>query len=618
MRKILSIFSLITISLSSFAQDCYWQQKVEYTMDIQMDVRNNQFRGDQNLVYTNNSPDTLDKVYFHLYFNAFQAGSMMDVRSRTIADPDRRVSDNIYQLKADEIGYQKVNSLTQNGKKLDYETVGTILEVELAEAILPGQSTTLDMQYEAQIPLQIRRSGRDNEEGIRYSMTQWYPKLVEYDRQGWHPNPYIGREFHGVWGDFDVTIHIDQDYVLGASGYLQNPKEVNKSYGSESKAETVQEERMNSWHFVAPMVHDFAWVADPDYEHKSISLDNGTVINFLFQRDSTTVHWDSLPPYAKQTFEIMNENFGEYPYKQYTVAQGGDGGMEYPMITLISGDRSLRSLVGVTVHEAIHSWYQHLLGTNEAQYAWMDEGFTSYASDVVMNEIWPGHTPFVRTYKSYVRFVKSGKQEALTTHADHFNTNYAYGRTAYTMGALFLHQLSYIMGHDDFMSGMRRYFDEWNQKHPTPNDFIRVMEKVSGMQLKWYMEQWTESLNTIDYGIKLVQPENKQTKVRLERIGRMPMPLDVAVTDEDGEVTYYHIPLRIMRGEKSAEAGMEQFMVLEDWAWTYPEYSFIIDLPYDKIKSIEIDPSKRMADIEMENNVFPPESGLILDASENE
>lgn len=587
-------------------------------MDIQMDVLNDQFRGKQKLVYTNNSPDTLDKVYFHLYFNAFQPGSMMDVRSRTIVDPDRRVSDRIYKLKEDEIGYQKVKELTQDGIDVDYETVGTILEVDLAEAILPGQSTTFNMVYDAQVPIQIRRSGRDNAEGIRYSMTQWYPKMVEYDAQGWHPNPYIGREFHGVWGDFDVTIHLPQQYVLGATGYLQNPESVHDSYGGESTKESVQEERMLAWHFKAPMVHDFAWVADPDYDHTSISLDNGTVINFLFQRDSSTVYWDSLPSYAKKCFEIMNEEFGDYPYRQYTVAQGGDGGMEYPMITLISGNRSLRSLVGVTVHEAIHSWYQHLLGTNEAQYAWMDEGFTSYASDVVMSEIWSGHKPFSGTYRAYRRFAKSGKREVLTTHADHFETNYAYGRSAYTMGAVFLHQLSYIMGHEDFMVGMRRYFQVWNQKHPTPNDFIRIMEKQSGMQLKWYLEQWTETLNTIDYGIKLVQPLEKQTRVRLERLGRMPMPLDIAVTDLDGRVSYYYIPLRIMRGEKEAEKGMDNFTVLQDWAWTYPEYAFTIDMPYDKIKSIEIDPSKRLADIEVENNLFPPAEGLILDSDEND
>ena len=612
MKRILLTTVVSLFFVSAIAQN-YWQQRVEYTMDIQMDVVNNQFKGDQKLVYTNNSPDTLHKVYFHLYFNAFQPGSMMDARSRSIADPDRRVSNRIKGLKDDEIGYQKVTSLKQDGKDIEYETSGTILEVKLDQPILPGASTTLEMLYDAQVPIQIRRSGRDNREGIRFSMTQWYPKLVEYDHQGWHPNPYIGREFHGVWGDFDVSIHIDQSYMLGATGYLQNADEM--GYGGEGiDPASVEEVSMKTWRFVAPMVHDFAWVADPDFTHTTTVLDNGTVLHFLYQKDSTTAYWDSLPAYAKKTFEYMNANFGEYPYMQYTVAQGGDGGMEYPMITLITGKRSLRSLVGVTVHEALHSWYQHLLGTNEAQYAWMDEGFTTYASDLTMQEIWPGYKPFRGSYSSYFRLVESGKQEPLTTHADHFNTNVAYGVAAYSMGCIFLHQLSYVIGQDNLMHGMRRYFNEWNQKHPTPNDFIRIMEKVSDMELGWYLEQWVETTNTIDYGIKMVQANEKQTSIRLENLGRMPMPIDLAVELNNGDVKYYNIPLRIMRGNKEAEEGMDDYTVLEDWPWTFPEYQFNIDVELEDIKSIEIDPSRRMADIDRSNNVYPPESDLIFES----
>src|SRR5690606_33634219 len=143
-------------------------------------------------------------VFYHLYFNAFQPGSMMDVRSRSLPDPDKRVSDRIFHLKNDEIGYQKVKSLNMNGKPLNFETNETILEVSLIEPILPHGSAVFDMEFEGQVPLQIRRSGRDNDEGVQYSMAQWYPKMCEYDYQGWHANPYVGREFYGIWGDFDV------------------------------------------------------------------------------------------------------------------------------------------------------------------------------------------------------------------------------------------------------------------------------------------------------------------------------------------------------------------------------------------------------------------------------
>ncbi len=215
-----------TSESSTEKNSTYWQQHVDYKMDIDMDVNNYQYQGKQTLVYTNNSPDVLNKVFYHLYFNAFQPGSEMDVRSRTIEDPDSRVGDRISKLKPNEIGYINVNSLKQDGKKINYETVGTVLEVELAQPIQPGQSVTFTMDFDAQVPVQIRRSGRDNAEGVALSMTQWYPKLAEYDFEGWHADPYIGREFHGVWGDFEVNLTIDKDYVVGGTGYLQGEPEI--------------------------------------------------------------------------------------------------------------------------------------------------------------------------------------------------------------------------------------------------------------------------------------------------------------------------------------------------------------------------------------------------------
>ena len=184
--------SSTSMVLNSPATATYWQQHVDYKMDIDMDVNNYQYQGKQTLVYTNNSPDVLDRVYYHLFFNAFQPGSEMDVRSQTIADPDARVGSRIGQLKPNEIGYIKVNSLKQNGTTLTHETVGTVLEVKLANPIKPGEKVTFTMDFDAQVPAQIRRTGRNNEEGVALSMSQWYPKLAEYDFEGWHADPYIG------------------------------------------------------------------------------------------------------------------------------------------------------------------------------------------------------------------------------------------------------------------------------------------------------------------------------------------------------------------------------------------------------------------------------------------
>ena len=227
---------------SSSAKSTYWQQHVDYKMEIDMDVNNYQYQGKQTLVYTNNSPDVLNKVFYHLFFNAFQPGSEMDARLQSIIDPDGRMVDRsgtkenpivesrISKLKPNEIGYLKVSSLKQNGSPVQYEVAGTVLEVTLNQPIQPSSKVTFDMVFDGQLPVHIRRAGRNSEDGVAMSMAQWYPKLAEYDFEGWHADPYIGREFHGVWGDFDVKLTIDKNYIVGGTGYLQNPNEIGHGY----------------------------------------------------------------------------------------------------------------------------------------------------------------------------------------------------------------------------------------------------------------------------------------------------------------------------------------------------------------------------------------------------
>lgn len=606
MKFIFSLLFSITALLTINAQNCYWQQEVAYTMNIDFNAENHTFDGTQQLIYTNNSADTLKRVFYHLYFNAFQKGSAMDVRSRDIADPDRRVGDRIYHLDKKEEGYHSIISLKQNGVDLKYKVVGTILEVELNKEILPNSSATFDMQFKAQVPIQIRRSGRDNREGIAYSMTQWYPKMAEYDFEGWHADPYIGREFHGVWGTIDVTIHMDSAYTIAGTGYLQNANEIGKGYGI--KTTTASGTKLK-WHFKSPKVHDFAWAADKNYTHTSLQVPNGPLLRFFYIKGEKTVLWDTLPRYTSQIFQLMNANFGKYPYDEYAIIQGGDGGMEYAMATLITGERSKGSLIGVTAHEAIHSWYQQVLGTNESKHPWMDEGFTSFAEDVILQEVLTGFVPFESSYRSYYALVASGEQMPLSTHSDWYKTNRAYGVASYSMGSIFLHQLSYIVGTEVLMSGMKRYYEEWKFKHPTPNDFKRIMEKESGMELDWYFEQWLQSTNTIDYGINSVSSSKKQTKIVLERIGDMPMPLDIEIELNDGSIKYYNIPLEIMRAEKSENKAAK---ILTDWPWVYPQYEFSLPFALENIKKIEIDPSERMADINRSNNVYPKDVSKVF------
>lgn len=600
--------------------DTYWQQRAEYEMDIDVDAENHQLEGTQTLTYYNNSPDTLNRVFYHLYFNAFQPGSMMDVRSRTIADPDGRVRDRIYHLSDDEIGYHRINSLQQDGSNVTFSVDETIMEVTLDEPILPGEQTVFTMEFESQVPLQIRRSGRDNAEGVEFSMSQWYPKISEYDERGWHPNPYIAREFHGVWGSFDVTISIDSSYVLGATGHLQNPQEI--GYGYEKEGETVNrpDSPKLTWHWKADKVHDFMWAADPDYTHTTAQVPDGPTLHFLYQTDPVAENssdgaqqglkenWEKLPGYAVKAFQFMNENFGNYPYSKYSFIQGGDGGMEYPMATLITGNRSFRGLVGVSVHELIHAWYQGVLANNESLYAWFDEGFTSYASSLTMDHLFNngnGENPHRGSYNSYFSIARSDMEEALDTHADHFHSNRAYGTGSYSKGAVFLSQLQYVVGNEVFSRGMKRFFNAWKFKHPTGRDFLRVMEKESDMILDWYYQHFIESTRTIDYGITSIIGMGDSTYVTLKRHDLMPMPVDLMVTYNDGSRELYYIPLRIMRGEKNNDQYPDVEQIIKpDWPWVNPTYSLSIPSPASSIESIEIDPSQRMADIDRENNLL--------------
>ncbi len=608
MKCFLSFILILTFVFTSIAQNKtgYWQQKVDYKMEIDMDVETFQYKGKQELKYTNNSSDTLDRVFYHLYFNAFQPGSEMDVRSQTIADADPRVSDRISKLSPSEIGFINTKSLTQDGAPLQYKVAGTILEVKLNKPIFPRQSTIFKMEWDAQVPLQVRRSGRNNSEGVALSMTQWYPKIAEYDFEGWHADPYIAREFHSVWGDFDVKITIDKDYTIGGSGYLQNPAEVGHGYELPNQKTMKPIKGKITWHFIAPNVHDFAWAADDDYIHDVIEGANGVKLHFIYKDNPEIIeNWKNLQPKTAELLEYFNREVGPYPYQQYTVIQGGDGGMEYAMCTLITGERKFESLVGVTAHELAHSWFQFLLATNEAKHEWMDEGFASYIADeaynVVMGENDP--SPHSGSYDSYFYLAKSGKEQPQTTHADRYSSNQTYGISAYSKGAVFLAQLGYVIGEENLSKTLKRYYQEWKFKHPTPNDFIRIAEKISGFELDWYLMDWTQTTNTIDYGIKSLSQEGTNTKVVLERIGLMPMPIDLYVTFEDGTQESFYIPLQMARAEKSNQYPNLKRTLLKDWAWAYPTYEFEITNG-KKVKNMMIDATMQMADINPENNVY--------------
>ena len=594
------LFFALVFTLSINGQNS-WQQNANYKIYIDVDVKKNTFKGSQEVLYTNNSPDTLNKVFFHLYFNAFRPESDMAERLNNGDDNNRRFDVNIKDLEPHEYGQLKVSNLKQDGLNIDSFVSDTILEVTLTNPILPGESSLFTMNFNGQIPITIRRAGRDSPMGVKYSMAQWYPKISEYDYEGWNTAPYTGREFHGVWGDFDVTIKIDKDFIVAASGYIQETDPNNNKLGYLSGKKRV-------WNFKAPKVHDFTWAADSEYIHDIYPGPNGVKLNFYYKNDPKIIaNWKTLQPVTAELMDFFNNYIGEYPYKQYSVVQGGDGGMEYSMLTLLNYGEELIPLISVTSHELAHAWFQGVLATNEMNHAWMDEGSASYFGELAESHVFniDFHPIFTeRPYQDYISLATSGQEMPLATNANRFKFNRAYEDAAYDKGFVFLSQLNYIIGEKAFEKTIKNYFDKYKFTHPLPNDLRRVAEQSSGILLNWYLTDWTQTTNQIDYAIKNVESRKKKSVITLERIGLMPMPLEILVRYKDGNEEFYYIPISLMRGEKSKPEYADKWIQLEDWSWAYKKYEFEIKSKMESIKSIDINPTGLLADVDTSNNII--------------
>jgi len=611
MKKLPFLVFVLWAAVCPAQRPGYWQQAVDYAMDIDVDAQAYRYDGKMALRYANHSAEYLPKVYFHLYFNAFQPGSMMDHRLANIADPDRRMVDNIgtkenpvYQsriakLAPDRTGHQNIKSLTMDGLPAAFRTDGTILEVALPRAIAPGETVRFDMEWNAQVPEQIRRSGRNSKEGVALSMAQWYPKMAHFDAFGWHLDEYVAREFIAPFGHFDVTVRLDSAYVVGASGKLQNPLRV-KGYDPNAAVETENGKAV--WRFRAENIHDFAWAADPKFVVDSARTQGGTTVYAVYVPTNAEVreNWRAALDLAAEFFDFCAPRFGTYPWETYSIVQGGDGGMEYGTATLVTGGRNLKSLVGVIFHEAAHSWFQHLFGINETVDEWFDEGFASYMAELAMRHLFEKRggeeaNPVIDAYRAYYALARSGKEEPMSLLADYYDTNYAYSHQAYNKGQVFVQQLEYIIGRENLEKTFLKFYERWKFRHPTPNDFKRVAEEVSGINLKWYFNLFINTVRTVDYAVTDVS----DGEIRLLNRSNFAMPIDLLVEYEDGSKELFYIPLREMRGEKPAEnldtyQGVKR-TVLEDWFWTKPEYAVKTD---KKPKNVVIDPSRRLINYE--------------------
>ncbi len=609
MNKGFYLLIALVFGIFSAQQGPYYQQYAKYKMNIDVDAAHYTYSGSQSINYTNNPPDEFNVVYFNLYWNAFKPGSMMDQRVQNQGkNGDSRLQrggvSRLASIPKDQEGAQNIHWIKQNGKDLKFEIQGTIMKVYLANTIRPNSSTTFTMEWDANIPMQIRRAGRNNAEGIEMTMTQWYPKIAEYDYDGWATFDYVGREFHAPFADFDVTIHIDKDYVIGAGGTLANPSEV-KGYDADANIK-ADDQNKATWKWSAKNMLDFAWAADRDYTVDSFSVLDGPKVYYVYQKSDKTKYWEESKPYIIKYFQLMNTHFGKYVYPSYSFIQGGDGGMEYGMCTMILGEAtSLQGLLGLMAHEGSHSWFQQMLATNESMRPWMDEGFTSYAETWVMYQLFPPTkpqpNPFVGTIDSYVRFTKSGLEEPAVWLGDHHDNGTAYSFATYVKGELYLVELGYIMGEQNLSKTMLEYYNQWKLKHPTDRDFLHIAQEVSGMDLKWFHHYWINTVKTIDYAVKKVDYGTDSTTITLENKGGVPMPIDFSILLKDNTTVNYQIPTNLTHTWKSKDI-YGTFQTLNYWPWTQKEYTFTIPYSKAQMSALGIDFSQRLADVNPSDN----------------
>ncbi len=610
----------------------YWQQDIAYKINATIDENTHIISADENLTYVNNSPDTLHFIYFHLYQNAFVKGSYLDQLQKEL-----KTKNNLGKYEAQGLG-TVVSNIKVNGESTETELDNTILKVMLKKPLYPNQQVVVSMNFNTYFDNGSTRRRMKMYPAwgfMHFNGVQWFPKVCVYDRKfGWDTYQHLNKEFYGDFGVFDVTLNFASNYIVEATGNLQNRKEVLpdelrekldiKNFVNKPMDEApstiipYKKEERKSWHFIAENVHDFAFTADPSYRI-STAFWNGIECVGLVQ-EPHAAGWQKSAQYVAKIIETFSSDIGMYAYPKMVAADAADG-MEYPMLTLDGGsDPGYR---GLLVHEIGHNWFYGMVGSNETYRAAMDEGFTQFLTAWGLKRIegenlpenkpknklknWvyePTKIKDVRVYNSYLYNAINNEELPLITHSNDFHDALAheggYGMVYYKTATM-LYNLQYVLGDSLFLASMQHYFNQWKIAHPYFEDFRSSIIQFSHVDLNWFFDEWLETTKKTDYAIKNVKKINStdSAQIEFERIGQLQMPLDFTVEFKNGNKQSFHIPNTWFAKKTDA-------IVLPRWyGWSkiQPNYKAIIATPSD-IKKVTIDTSNRLADINPLNNRF--------------
>ena len=589
----------------------YWQQRADYDIRATLDTGATKLNASMTLRYTNNSPDTLRYVWMQVEQNAFKSGSL----NSYVFPAEARFGNRGFEGGDNIEHFEQVLGAAASATKkpLTMRVEGTMMKVDLAAPLAPGQTATFDVAWNFLIPEHgADRMGRD---GALYELAQWYPRLAVYDDvRGWNTEPYLGQgEFYLEYGDFSLAITVPAGYIVAATGELQNAQEVLTAgevarLASAAKSDTTvhivtadelakgtarpRATGAQTWRFRAKNVRDAVWAAAPNYQWDASSW-NGHMA-YAYYRPSAVSTWKDAADMARMSIMEYSARWFQYPWPHITAVEGPISGMEYPMVAMETKSDDKYDLYNVVTHEIGHMWYPMIVGSNERMHMWQDEGFNTFINYFSEARRFPekgDYTARVRSDRdsTVVRYMRAGVDGPLEMMPDRIEPNFL-GENAYVKTAVGLSLLrEEILGPTAFDDAFREYTRRWAFKHPTPEDFFRTMEDASGKRLDFFWREWFFTNPHFDQAVDSVlsraHADTTLYLVRYANRARGVMPLHVRFTFSDGSKEDFDYPVEVWSTNTT---------------YYIRQYAFV----GKTLARIELDPDKRVIDLDRNNNTW--------------